>query len=361
MRGTPDPLTYFRRLEEKPFDHDFLQALRRIECLFPRMPRIGRAMRPADEPIRLGQEPSVSFAPAALSAFRPGQEGRAPRLEQRFFGLLGPNGPLPLHLTDYCRERILHAGDYTFARFLDTFNHRFLELFYRAWAQAQPTVNLDRPRDDRFGAYVGSVIGIGSPRLAQRDAVGDYAKLYFSGLLARHVRNSDGLQAWTAGFFRVPVRVEQFVGHRMRLPAEDRTRIGIDTDGSRLGVGAVLGGAVWDRQHKFRIELGPLTLEQYEGFLPGGTAIAKLVALVRQYVSFELEWDARLELLRQEVPEIRLGRFGRLGWTTWLGTWRAPRDAADLTLEVERVLARLGAGGHVSQDNTTAGSEFAAA
>jgi type VI secretion system protein ImpH len=281
----------------------------------------------------------MSFAPAAVSAFERGEDGRVPRLVQRFFGLLGPNGPLPLHLTDYARERILHGGDTTLARFLDVFHHRFTELFYRAWAQAQPTVSLDRPQDDRFAIYVGSLLGIGTPAMARRDALGDHAKLFFAGLLARQVRNADGLRAWLTGYFRVPVRIEQFVGHHLRLPAEDLTRIGVDTDGARIGVGAVLGARVWDRQHKFRIEIGPLKLVQYENFLPGGAAIERLVALVRQYLCMELEWDARLVLMKDEVPRTRLGRCGRLGWTIWLGHYRRPRDAGDLTLEAERLVS----------------------
>ena len=76
--------------------------------------------------------------------------GRPPRLQVRLFGLFGPNGPLPLHITEYARERLRHAGDPTLSRFLDVFHHRFLALFYRAWAQAQPHVNRDRPKEDRF-------------------------------------------------------------------------------------------------------------------------------------------------------------------------------------------------------------------
>jgi type VI secretion system protein ImpH len=64
--------------------------------------------------------------------------GAPPRLMQRIFGLLGPNGALPLHLTEYARERAQHHGDPTFQRFLDTLTHRFALLFYRAWAEAQP-------------------------------------------------------------------------------------------------------------------------------------------------------------------------------------------------------------------------------
>ena len=71
----------------------------------------------------------------------------------RLFGLFGPNGPLPIHLTEYARERLQHGGDATLCRFLDVFHHRFLALFYKAWAQAQPHVNRDRPAQDRFVVY----------------------------------------------------------------------------------------------------------------------------------------------------------------------------------------------------------------
>ena len=328
----------FRAVQAEPYRYDFFQVLRRIEALFPEKPRIGAALRPVDDPIRLAQEPSLSFAPATLSSFTaPNDKSRYPRMEVRFFGLLGPNGPLPLHLTEYARERQMHNGDRTFARFLDVFHHRFLSMFYRAWAQAQPTVSLDRPRSDRFAAYTGSLVGLGTPSMLKRDAVPDHAKLFYSGLLSRHVRNSDGLAALLSGFFRNPVRIEQFVGHWLTLPVQDRTRLGAKA--GSLGGGAMVGSRVWDRQHKFRIWIGPLTLAQYESFLPGGSALAKIVAWVRQYVNFELDWDLRLVLLRAEVPQTRLGKYGRLGWTTWLGK-REPRsrDVDDLRLNPEALL-----------------------
>lgn len=335
-----DPLNLFRALEAAPHRYDFYQALRRIECVFSDQPRLGQALRPTDEPVRLAQEPALSFAPSTLSAFRPPAAGQPARLEVRFLGLLGPNGPLPLHLTEYARERLLHSGDATFSRFLDLFNHRFLSLFYRAWAQAQPTVSLDRPCDDRFSAYVGALFGLGTPRLRNRDHVPDFAKLFYAGLLARQVRNRDGLVALLSGYFRVPVQVEPFIGHWMTLPEGDRTRLGARDAGVVLGRGAVLGARVWDRQHKFRIRLGPLSLKQYESFLPGGSAILALVSWVRQYLCFELEWDACLVLAQAQIPQLRLGRYGRLGWTSWLGQRGVTADAADLTLDAEQVLAR---------------------
>lgn len=340
MRGAPDPLSYFRMLEDQPFSFDFFQALRRIECLYPNKPRLGKGLRPIDEPLRLAQEPSMAFAPSTLSSCSLPQGDKPGRIEARFFGLLGPNGPLPLHLTEHARVRLLNAGDPTFAHFLDMFNHRFMLFFYRAWAQARPTVSLDRPHDDRFAVYIGALEGIAGSKLRQRDDIGDFAKLYFAGLLGRQVRNRDGLVALLTSYFQVPVQVEEFVGHWMRLPPREQTRLCTADPGAQLGRGAVLGARIWDRQHKFRIWLGPLTLSQYESFLPGGKAIARLVAWVRQYFCFEFEWDVRLVLARTEVPKLHLGQFGRLGWTTWLGARPAATDAEDLTLDAERLVSR---------------------
>ena len=274
-----DAVAFLAALAEAPHRHDFYQTLRRLECLYAEKPRWGRALRPVDEPVRLGQEPHLSFAPAPLASFEVGSEGRAPRLQVRLFGLLGPNGPLPLHMTEYARERLRHAGDPTLARFLDLFNHRFLGLFYRAWAQAQPHVNHDRPDDDRFGAYVGAFFGVSPAAFRHRDSVPDLARFFHVGALVRQVRNAAGLVAILQHFFRVPVQIQEFVGHWMLLEASERSYVG--RQGVALGSGAVLGARVWDRQTKFRLRFGPLTLAQYESFLPTGVMLRKLIDWVR--------------------------------------------------------------------------------
>jgi len=343
MRRTRDPLRFFSALEDVPHEHDFFQTLRELEALYPDKPRLGAGPRPQDEMVRLGQDPSMSFAATAISEFQPGNDKRFPRLLVSFFGLLGPNGPMPTHITEFVRERAMHHNDPTFLRFLDILHHRLLSLFYRAWAQAQPTVSFDRPRSDRFADYVGALIGTGAPQLRGRDTAGDRVKQYFSGWFSRQVRNADGLRSILAGFFQLPVEIETFVGHWMTLPDDDLTRIGRRASSAQLGVGAVLGRRVWDRQHKIRVHLGPLSLSQYEAFLPGGEALPQLVALLRSYLNFEFEWDLRLVLAVVEVPRTTLRGFGRLGWTSWVGTYRKPQAAADLTLDAERLVGAMAA------------------
>lgn len=339
MRRARDSLAFLQSVAEKPWEHDFFHVLRCIECLHAEGPRIGKAVRPAQEPIRLGQEPSLEFAPAVLSGVITGADQPA-KIQVRFLGLLGPNGPLPLHLTDYARGRILHGSDTTFARFLDVFNHRFLSLFYRAWAQAQPAVTRDRPSEDRFPVYVGSLFGLGTTRVRHRDAVPDAAKLFRAGLLIRQVRNRDGLESLLRHYFKVPARVAEFSGHWLDIDAAEQSRLGARDGSARLGGGAVLGARCWDRQHGIRLYIGPLGLERYESFLPGGADLEALVVWLRTYLCFELAWDLCLTLRQDEVPGLRLGAYGRLGWTTWLGEYRRGVPADDLRLDAERSVER---------------------
>jgi type VI secretion system protein ImpH len=343
-----DALIFLVEVAREPYRYDFYQTLRRLECLYPDKPRWGTALRPVDEPVRLGQDPDLAFAPAPLASLEFGKDGAPPRLQVRLFGLLGPNGPLPVHLTEYARHRLRHAGDPTLSRFLDLLHHRFLALFYRAWAQAQPHVNRDRAGQDRYLTYVGAFVGVAPQVLRHRDAVPDLARLFHAGTLVRQVRNAEGLAAIIRHFFGVPVRIEEFVGHWLLLAARDRTRL--RPHGQGVGAGAVLGARVWDHQGKFRIHLGPLSLEQYEAFLPAGigkdgakragTLLRKLVEWVRFYLCFELDWDVRLHLRRNQTPALKLGMRGQLGWTTWLGTRTSASDAADLCLDGEMFVAR---------------------
>lgn len=343
MRNTPDPVAAGESIAQRlhawsaePWAYDYFAAMRRLEALAPNAPRWGRALRPSAEPLRVGQEPTLSFAPASLSRFEPATAHAPPRLRQPFFGYLGPNGPLPMHLSDFIRERTLNHGDPTWLAFLDTFLHRFALHFYRAWAQARPAVSLDRPGDDRFRCQVGAFVGIGQPARQRRDEIHDDARLHFSGWLARRVHSAEGVESVLGAYFGVPVRLERWVGHWMALPTAELTRAGRGEASRMLGGGAILGRRVWDRQHKVRLHLGPLTLAQYRLFLPIGSARPVLQRWMQQLVGDELEWDAELVLRKEEVPVTRLGagqgNAPRLGWISWLGQRPRARDAADLRI-----------------------------
>ena len=324
MRDAVDRLA---ALEADAGAFDFFAALRLLECAHPGQPRIGTSLHPRDDAVRFGQAPSLAFAPAMLAGMRgTGPDGR-PRLDVNFFGLMGANGPLPQHLTDYVRDRQRNAGDATLARFLDLFHHRMIALFYRAWASAQPTVSLDREHGDRFADYLASLIGLGMPSLRGRNTVPDSAKLHYAGHLAAQQRNADGLAQVLSDYFKVPVAIEQFAGHWMRMQDDALCRLRSDAGRQAvLGTSTVIGTRVWNCQHKFRVVVGPLDFAGYQRLLPGGASFLRLRDWVRHYAGMAYDWDINLRLKREAVPPLALGK-ARVGWTSWLHA-EAPRADA---------------------------------
>lgn len=321
-----------RQLANAPYAFDFFQAVRRLECARSDLPRIGNSRRPKEDPVRFCQEASLAFAPSAIARYGPGSGGRPWRLSVNFFGLLGPNGPMPLHITECVRERTRHHQDRTLARFFDVFHHRMISLFYRAWADNQQTVSFERSGDDRFAVYVGSLVGIGMDSFRDRDAVPDLAKLHYSGRLAGGTCHAEGLRAILSDYFGFPTEIDEFVGEWIEVPPDCRCRLGASPDSGEVGRTAIVGSRVWQCQHKFRIKLGPMRLCDYERMLPGRDSYFRLVAWIRNYTGDELLWDVQLVLKAQEVPQIQLGQAGRLGWTTWPRSKPFEKDADDLLL-----------------------------
>jgi type VI secretion system protein ImpH len=171
------------------------------------------------------------------------------------------------------------------------------------------------------------------PSLWNRDAVPDLAKFHYAGRLVGQTRNPEGLQAILGDFFKLPATVETFVGHWLPLSETSRCRLGETPATGLLGQTAVIGERVWDCQHRFRIVLGPMKLEEFQRLLPGTESLRRLVAWVRNYVGDELLWDVNLILKKEEVPPLVLGEGSQLGWTTWLTGQPPVRDADDLKLD----------------------------
>jgi len=332
-RTTSDPVSRLEALEREPWNFHFFQALRLIECARPDRPRVGEAARPADDLVRLAQEPTLAFAPSSLTAYEPATESEPARLVVRFLGLFGPNGPLPLHLTEYALERLLHRKDPTFARFADVFHHRMLTLFYRAWATANPAAQFDRPDADRYAVFLGSLSGLGSPATRGRGTLPDRALLHHTGALATPTRHAEGLERMLADFLGMPARVEPFVGHWVDLAPRHHLRLGESLETCALGRTATLGTRVWDCQGKFRVVLGPASLEGYERLLPGSDTLDCLVDMVRSYVGEEFAWDVRVVLAKEHVPFTVLGEAGRLGRTTYVLSRPAEQDNTEYLLD----------------------------
>jgi len=306
-------------LQARPERFSLFGALRRLEQAYRDRPRLGKARKLADDAVRIAQRPHLYFAAADVVGFDTGPNG-APRLEQHGFGVFGPNGALPLHLTEVAQARAQQADDPAVSDFVNAFQHRFASLFYRAWADADPCTSFDRPASDAFRMYVGALIGIGPAEARDRDAVLDYAKLSRAGLFGPQTRSAEALERIIEDYFELPVALVPFVGGWLDIPKESRCRLGLAPEHATLGGGATLGSATFQCQSRFELALGPMAISEFVNFLPGARGLMQLKALVRLYTNEEWSWQVRLLLQREHVPAMRLGEVGWLGWTTWLGT-----------------------------------------
>lgn len=329
-RASTESLKRLSKLQNEPYRFSLMSAIRMLDCALKDQVPTGTASRPIQESVRIGQRASLNFAPASIASLQNRPTDGKWQLQTYFFGLFGPNGPLPTHLSDFADLRIKHHKDPTFSAFVDVFHHRMASFFYRSWAAGQPTVHFDRPEHDRFTDYVASLCGFGMKPLRDRDEIPDHTKFYFAAHLASQSRHCYGLKSILASFYKVDADIIQFIGHWIQLPDDCHWNLGRSQQSGELGRSITLGSRVRDCQQRFRIVLGPLDLEPFRQLLPNGASMRRLRAIVDQYVGLELSWDVQLVLKNSEVPQMRLGKQGQLGWTTWLSSRKPEKDADQL-------------------------------
>jgi type VI secretion system protein ImpH len=331
-RPGPDTLGHFAKLVENPEEHHVFQAMRVIDAAYPDAPRLGESRRPREDRVRLGQEAELSFPPSTSRSFKAGTDKVPGTMISRFFGLFGPQGPLPLHLTEYARNRQRNHRDNTIVAFANMLTHRMMSLLYRAWRSGNPAPSYDRG-DDEFERRVAAIAGYRGEGLQERDAMPDVARRHFAAYMSQGSKNPDGLISLISHFFDVPAEIDQFVGAWLHLEPDDCWELG-----GQVGLGQTtsVGSKVWSRASKFRIRIGPLSRERYERFMPGTDGFDRLESIVRSYVGDTLDWDVQLILKGDEVPRSVLGGTTRLGQTSWVDMKRdddTPRaDAEDLFL-----------------------------
>jgi len=306
---------------------EFYGFLRDLEVRTPDRPRIGRALRRSDDIVRFGQKPHVHFAPASAADAGGAEEG-VTQLDVYFMGLLGPMGPMPLHLTELALFETRYVKEKAFNAFLGVLNNRLVQLFYRAWADAEPMAGRDRPESDRFFFYVsalGSLTGAGACVPPGLEALAGFA-----GQIAG--RRSAGSIADIAGaMLGVEAKVEEFVGVWHAIEPQDQTRLG--RAHASLGRDTVAGGRSYSVQDGARLRLKFPSLAAYEAALPGSPGHRVLMRTVSALMPGALDWRVEYELPEREAAPVRLGGPGRLGWTGWLQPARdTDRTRRDLRL-----------------------------
>lgn len=330
-----------QRLFDEPYAFEFAQAVRLLELLRPGSVPLGTGLDPRAEALTLAGALAPVFAPSALGALRLAQPralaveadtvddpAPQPELEVNAFGLGGPEGPLPDAYQEWLQDR-LRQKDTSAVAFLNLFQHRLLALLYRAQRKYRVADPFLAPLHSPAQTILRGLTGLPLPKRGAAVPAGGLdvsATLARAGLMANRRRSLAGFNVIARHHFGVPVRTSPFAGGWRTLADESHTRIGRHGRNHHLGHGAVIGTQIWDEHRGIRIAIGPLPLESYESFLPGGRCHADLHALAAAYFGADLYHHLDLHLGAGQQPKAQLSQQAplRLGWTAWVGASDTP-------------------------------------
>jgi type VI secretion system protein ImpH len=324
-------------LVDDAFSFEFFQAVSLLQRLRADKRPVGGFSSPENEVVRFRVNQRLGFPASEIQKLELKDDAPA-EMTVNFMGLTGPQGVLPYTYSELILERA-RSKDYSLASFLDIFNHRAISLFYRAWQKSRFPVTYSSGKQDLFSHYLLDLIGLGTGGLRDRQEIEDEALLHYVALLAMQSRSATALEQILADYFEVPVEIQQFTGAWYGLDQSTQCVMrDEESPSTEIGSGAVVGNAVWDRQGRVRIRVGPLGMDRYNDFLPQGSAYASLQAITHFFSNQCLDFEVQLVLDRSQVPSIELdldsSQPARLGWVSWAKTNPLSVDPDDTILSL---------------------------
>jgi type VI secretion system protein ImpH len=307
---------YLEELSKDPeqlYKQDFAPLLRYLDANAPLASRIGYSVSPKQDCVRFGQTPLLHFHSSAFTEVRFGAVNGNYKLKNSYWGMLGINGSLPNHLTEYAIERNYRLKDKTFAEFLDIFHHRFISLFYRAWADAECSVSHDRPEHDTFKQRISTFSGETN---VQQEAFNQNQNIhqYLSGLFSQKNRSSKVLSQLLSESLHLDVSIAEFQGCWYDIEPSEKTRLG--STNATLGMDSIIGERTFQRSFNFSINIGPIDYAQYMALLNNKQRIKSIIAITQKAVGQEYEFSINVLLKAYQTQPCQLGS-AQLGINSW--------------------------------------------
>jgi type VI secretion system protein ImpH len=336
-------------LISQPWAFDFFQAVRLIENnqLRSTITQINGAAanrRQYKPSISFAVNPSPIFAAAELNKIDEDvdqvDENLSWRVWVNFMGLVGASGTLPPSYTEMMLQ-YLRNKDTALQEFLRIFEHRGIQLFYRAWKKYFFPVNFEQAALTHDSSDVEKLLLslVGDTPSQRHQQVPDHLTLFYGGHFYAKSRSAAALQQILSDYFQVGIKVVQFQGEWIGLEQGARSRLGAGALGSAnncLGISLLAGAHVWQCQHKFRVIVGPLSQQELSNFLPGSPnkTFIKLCNIIRRFVDAHLIFDVQLRLKRDEVPVLTLNTKNprQLGFNSWLFKNKFTDDVSDVVV-----------------------------
>ena len=369
------------QLVDQPHRFDFFQAVRVIDVWLRRgAPAHGQTL---DGVLRFKNSVSLGFPASQIEALSvdaeppvPGSDVAKGMFDQRrvrriritpaFMGFLGANGVLPHDYTATIAEQIHFDKNEGSRAFFDTFSHRTMTLYYRAWAKGRIECRGDaegrgdfldvqlalagRPRympSASAPARPPSLAPAPAPAAARASApaptsarppargaeiilqpvtaaanvLPDEVVAHYAALVRHRPMPGDMIAGVLAEYFGVPFRFQPFVGDWVTMAPENCSTLAGRQN--VLGYGAMLGPRYWRRDAIARLWVGPLSRADFDRFLASGSAGKALAAMLALFAIPTVVFEVRLILRADDIKPAVLNGRSQLAHGAFLLT--APR------------------------------------
>ncbi|MCU6614924.1 type VI secretion system baseplate subunit TssG [Achromobacter mucicolens] len=299
---------------------DFFRLLEQLHGLHGDNLEAPDSAAPERQRVRLGSSAGLGF-PASdveLAERMPASASSDYRVQATFFGLQGPDSPLP----GFYLDRLAYEygqGIGIRPAFLDFFHHRLLTLLHQAWRKYRYYVRFQREAQDRFSRYVFAMVGLGDSELRGVTPIAWSRLLSYAGAIAGRSRSSQVVAGIIAHCFDLKtVRLREFEPRYMHINAGQQLMLG--RRNGTLGDSFVIGDRVRTRYSKFTIVIPDLDQRRFREFLPSGENFERLRKLIDFLLRDPAAYDLELGLRQEEVPPFNLGRASgaHLGWTSFV-------------------------------------------
>lgn len=269
-----------------------------------------------DETLRFSQIPHLKFTEGEIAGITLLNDKTA-LVNVYFFGLFGPNSPMPLEFTNFVLRRSLSYYDQCLAKFIDIINNRFIKLYYMSWRISNQAVSEDEV-DGNFTLAMKSFSGYMDQVDTQSIALPKRLQLGFVDLFSYNCRNIDGLEQLLCKFFKLPFKISNNITTRHSIPKEFLSRLGQNE--SHLGKNIQLGSRYLSNTKRILISIGPLDLKQCFRFLPGGIGFLQIIELIKMYVPRPIKHSLCLILNKDSNIKTSLNGKSALGINVWLSS-----------------------------------------
>jgi len=248
-------------------------------------------------------------------------------------GLLSQHSALPEHYLDrICKE--MHLGQTALLDFINLFNNRLISLQYFAWKKSRLYLRAEISTSET--PYKNMIRSL-SHEPTDNESIPSDKRLTYAGILQRYNRTSRNLSALIRHYFAVKCQITENIGQWIDIDSQNQSCLG--SVASTLGKDTLLGDRHWSIQYKIKIELGSLSLAEYQSFLPGKQNHKLLLNWLKHFLPNHICFDLYIQLKSSDIGELKPDQQ-QLGYTTWLKPLSKPTIDQPLYLGEHYVINR---------------------